>query len=348
MRRGALVVAVAVGIMGGACGLGNRDAEATRIVNAGKRLLAAPTVDAILSARVGLVRVANKPVNPGPPRLAPEHVAGIVTEINAPAGTAAIGIAAPGATPAIVFVHHAIYQRIAPKAIEFAGSRLTAVVPSNFNALAATYTSQLTPIGAPAAGGGATTTTTLLPQLTLPTTTTSTTAAPSLLRRRVQIVRQWAMFDYAAIADHDQTKHAGSLAINPVDLLRLTQGVLTGSIERRGTEHGLVRFDANVSRDKAERDLSEDARKVLDKEFTANAITRTVFPAKFWLDAHGNLRRLELTLRQQLTPVDRGDLTVSFDLLSPAAAPLPVTRPSRRVTAESRTLGELVTTVTGQ
>jgi hypothetical protein len=344
----ALVVTAALALGATACSLGDKEAQADRVVAAGKRLLVAPSVDAVMNARVDIVPVANRPINPGPPRIAPEGIAGVFTAINAPAGTAAVGIATPGGNPAILFTNDEIYQRITPKSVEAARNRLTAIVPSNFNALAATYSSQLVSLAPPPAPANAATTTSLaLPQITLPTTTTSTTAAPSVLRRRVQIVREWAAFDYAAIPKHDKTKHAGSIAINPVDLLRLSQGVLAGSIKRRTDEAGLVRYDVNVSRDKAERHLSEDARKILDKQFKANAVSRTVFPAKFWLDASGNLKRMQVTLRQQLTTIDRGDLTISFEL-SPAPKPYVVHKPGRQGTVHTRTLGELVTTVTGQ
>jgi hypothetical protein len=348
MTRTCLGLVLVVAVATGACGLGERDAQATRIVNAGERLLKAPSVNAILDARVHIVK-SDKPIAPGPARIAAERVNEIGVVINAPARTAEVGTNTPSGEPAMLFAGGAIYERIAPKSVQVAGNRLTAVVPSNFNALAAAYTSQLVPTPESATSGSTTSSSIPLPNFTLPTTTTtSTTAAPSLLRRRVQIVREWAAFSYAGIADHDKTKHAGSIAVNPVDLLRLTKGVLTGSIERRSAEReGLVRYDANVSRDKAERDLSEESRKVLDKEFGANAITRRVYPAKFWLDTNGNLKRFEVTLRQQLTTIDRGDLTLSFDF-APAPNAVVIKKPGRRGTVRVHTLGELVTTVTGQ
>jgi hypothetical protein len=212
-----------------------------------------------------------------------------------------------------------------------AGGRLQAAVPSNFNALAAAMTTQLVTV----------------PNVPSDATTTTTTAPTTKLRRRVQIVREWAAFDFAAIKDRDRTKHGGSLAINPVDLLRLSRGVLAGSIERRGSDaNGLVEYAANVSRDKAERKLSEDERKVLDKEFVANAITRTVFPAKFWLDAEGTLVRMQVKLRQQVTTIDRADLTVTFDF-SPLETAVAIKRPDNQGTVHVRTLGELVTTAAG-
>jgi hypothetical protein len=268
---------------------------------------------------------SDKPITPGTPKFAPQHVARIGAVLDPPQQKAALGTNSANGKNVIVFAGSRIYQRIALKSTGVAGSRLNAAVPSNFNALAAAMTTQLVPVAA----------------------TTPTTAPETKLRRRLQITREWAAFDYAAIEDRDRTKHGGSLAINPVDLLRLTKGVLAGSITRRGTDdNGLVQYDANVSRDKAERKLSEDARDVLTKEFVANAVTRRVFPAKFWLDGNGDLKRMQITLRQQLTNVDRADLTVTFDF-SPVAAPVTITPPGQRGTVHVRTLGELVTTVAG-
>ena len=345
-RRTAVAGAVALTLLFGACGLGDRQAQADRIARAGERLLHAPSVDAVLQAHVTVLIPANKVVNPGPPRIAPEAINEIGVVLNGPAGTAAIGTNTPGGKDAIVFTDDSIYQRITHKTATAAGAAISAEVPSNFNALAALYTSLALPAPTGANTTDATVSTSPLPQITLPTTTTSTTAKPSVLRRRVQIVREWAAFDFAAIPDHDKTKHAGSLAINPIDLLRLTQGVLAGSVKRQGPRDSTV-FKANVGRDKAERKLTDAQRKILDKEVHANAVTRRVFPAEFVLDAQGNLKQMLLTLRQQLSPEARGDLTISFDF-TPRTDAVQIAKPGRRGTVNSRTLGELVSTVTGQ
>lgn len=344
-RRPVVVGAVALTLALGACGLGDRQAQADRISRAGERLLAAPSVDAVLHAQVRVLVPANKVVNPGPPRIAPENVNEIGVVLNGPAGTAAIGTNTKLNSNAIVFVNDSIYQRIVQKAAGVAGNATTAEVPSNFNALAAAYTTAFLP---PAHATDAPTTTVPdFPGVVIPTTTTSTTTAPSVLRRRVQIVREWAAFDYAAIPDHDKTKHAGSLAINPVDLVRLARGVLAGSVKRRGSVGGTTSFSANVSRDKAEHKLNDAQRKILDKEFLANAVSRRVFPAEFVLDAQGNLKQMLVTLRQQLSPEARGDLTVSFSF-TPRTEAVAITKPPKRGTVNSRTLGELVSTVTGR
>jgi hypothetical protein len=333
MRRlVAIALALALGLS--ACGLGDREAQADRVIHAGEKLLATPSVAATVEATVALVK-SDKPVAPGPARLAPEHVSQIGAVINAPHHAAALGTNSANGKNVIVFAGNKIYQRISSKSASAAKNTLTAAVPSNFNALAAAMTTQLLTVPT-------------VPVEITTTTSTSTTAPPSKLRRRLQIVREWAAFDYAAIKDRDRTKHGGSLAVNPVDLLRLSRGVLAGSIKRRSADaSGRVEYDGNVSRDKAERNLTEDEREILDKEFVANAITRRVFPAKFWLDADGSLARMQVKLRQQLSSVDRADLTVSFDFaLQPT--PVVIKAPGKQGTVHVRTLGELVTTVTGQ
>ena len=330
-RLVAIAVVVALGLS--ACGLGDREAQADRVIHAGEKLLATPSVAATVEATVTLVK-SDKPIAPGPARLAPEHVSQIGAVINAPQNTAALGTNSANAENVIVFAGNKIYQRIASKSAASAKNALTTAVPSNFNALAAAMTTQL--VAVPSV------------PVELVTSTTTTTAAPSKLRRRLQIVREWAAFDYAAIKDRDRTKHGGSLAVNPVDLLRLSRGVLAGSIKRRGVDaSGRVEYDANVSRDKAERNLSEHEREILTKEFLANAITRRVFPAKFWLESDGSLARMQVKLRQQLSSVDRADLTVTFDFaLQPDR--VVIKPPGKQGTVHVRTLGELVTTVTGQ
>ena len=316
MSRGALVVVLAVSL--GACGLGDKQAQSDRIVHAGEQLMATPSLRAVFEARVTIVK-SDKPLAPGPPKLSPGLVRDLAAVIKPSAASAEIG-------NAVVFANDAIYQRIARKTISTGDIAKQLGAPSNFSALASAQ----------------------VPGAAVPVATTTTTPS-SKLRRRVQIVREWAAFDFAAIDDDDKTKHAGSFAINPVDLLRLTEGTLTGSIKRRGTVAGLTRYDANVSRDKAERHLSEDARQVLDNEFRANAVGRRVFPASFWLDGGGAIRRLRITLRQQLTKADRADLRVTFDSIAPAdvSAAAAIKAPGRRGTVNVRTLGELVTTVSG-
>jgi hypothetical protein len=173
------------------------------------------------------------------------------------------------------------------------------------------------------------------------------------LHRAPRVPRQWIAFDYGAIEDKDTTKRAGSFAINPVLLVALVRGILTGSIERSSvttTAQGerRVHYEANVSRDKAERRRPEDERELIDKIFAANAIGGRVFPVHIWLDERGNLRTFEVRMRQRLSSVDRADLTVTLRI-EPNAAVVAgsIARPDRRATARVSTLGQLVTAVSG-
>src|SRR5262249_19132344 len=133
------------------------------------------------------------------------------------------------------------------------------------------------------------------------------------------------------------------------DLLRLSRGVLAGSVKQVGSAQSgtILTYTANVGRDRAERNLTEKQRKVIDKEFAANAISRRVFPARFVLDAQGRLVDMVVTLRQQLSTSERADLTVDLRFTSLTTA-TKVAVPGRRGTVNVRTLGELVTTVSGQ
>ncbi len=313
-RRRCAAGAVALMVLAGACGLGDREAQAERIIDAGKKLMASDSVAAVIGVNVKVLPVERQIVEVEPPRIA----AGSLSELNAtlrPRDNAA------SVAGALTFVDDAMYERIAPKTASLTGLAAQ-VAPSNLQAIVSAVQGTAVFTDRTAA-------------------TTSSTTPTRVLRRTVQIVREWAAFDFAEIEDRDRTKHGGSFAVNPVALLRLTTGVLTGSIERRGGS-----YEANVSRDKAERRLSEAEREVLDKMFTANAITRRVFPAKFTLSPDGQLTAFEIKLRQQLSSKDRADLTVSFKL-TPTAEVVTIKKPARRGTVHVSTLGQLVTTVSG-
>ena len=313
MTSRVLIGALALSLVAGACGLGDKQAQADRITAAGKALMGRPSVAASIGVRVRVLPVERQLVEVEPPRISPGTVEQLESLLHPPANTASV-------QDVLLFVDDVVYQRIAPNRV---GAPVNAAgAPSNLNAIFV------------AVNGG-----TIVGERVAPTTTTT---AARRLRRGVQIVRQWAAFDFAEIEDRDRTKHGGSFAVNPVAALRLATGVLTGSVERTGEGS----FKANVSRDKAERNLSEDAREVLDKMFTANAITRRVFPARFQFDDDGELRFFSVTMRQQLSSKDRADLTMSF-AFRPSQDRGTIGRPPRRGTVTANTLAELVTMVTG-
>lgn len=315
MIRRALVVStgVAVLVASGACGLGAKQADADRISAWGNTLLRAPAVTGTVAVDVRLL--ANKRVlaRQEPSRIARGALPAVDVALDPQANAAAV------AQGSLRFVDDAVFERIATQRVTtFASAAAEAAAPSNLAAI----------------GGAAA-------EVSAAPVVTTTTAPARALRRSVRIVREWAGFDFAAIEDDDRTKHAGSFAINPVALVRLINGVLTGSVKRVGAT-----YEANVSRDKAERKLSEDAREVLDKMFTANAVTRRVFPARFFTQG-GAFTGFEVTLRQQISSADRAEMVVTLVLQPVPTLPAKVTKPSRRGTVSVGTLSQLVTTVSG-
>lgn len=319
MKRAGVLVALALVLS--ACGLGAKQSLADRVVRAAERLEAAGTASGTIDASVALVK-SDKPLVPGPPKILPGRITNVPIVLDLEDGSAAVGVkGGDPRTAVVVFRGTRMYQRIAPKTTSIASAVLSSAA-SNLQPLVDAYHGI----------------TLVSPTETGPTTTT-TTIKHAALRRASRIPREWISFDYAEIDKKDKTKRAGSLAINPAVLLRLAKGVLTGSIERRGDL-----YEANVSRDKAERRLSEDERNELDKVFKANAVGGRTFKARIWLDERGELRRFEVRLRQRLTSVDRADLTVTIDVAG-VGEPLHISAPARAGTATVSTLGQLVTAV---
>lgn len=143
--------------------------------------------------------------------------------------------------------------------------------------------------------------------------------------------RLWAKLDFARLDDDerppavDETPGpsiavAAANSINPLYLLELTEGVLAGSIERKGEEtvNGTTaaRYDANVSIDKAlaDLDLDDDELEIRQLMFRLLRVRDDVRPASFWVDGEGKLRRARFELRQRIDRNDTNDLTITIDL----------------------------------
>jgi hypothetical protein len=298
------------------------------VTRASDRLEASATATGMLAVSVKVLKSEDHPIVPGPPKILPGTVNELPLLLDLTHDAAVVGVRGNDVkTAVVVFRGGDLYQRIAPKTASVA-SAILASAASNLQPLVDAYrgtTLNLTGASAPAS--------------TSSTTTTTTTIVHSALRRASRIPREWIAFDYDDLDKKDDTKRAGSFAISPTVVLHLVQGVLTGSIERHGD-----RYDANVNRDKAERHLSEDDRKLLDKIFRANAVSNHTFPAHIWLDGSGALRKFEVRMRQHLTSVDRADLTVTIEL-DRTGLPLRIEAPDRKATATVSTLGQLVTSV---
>ena len=325
-RARGVAALVALGLVAGGCGLGAKESLASRVTRAGDRLEASGTATGMLAVSVKVLKADADPIVPGPPKILPGSIAKVPMVVDLAHGAAAVGVRdRDPKTAVLVFRGGDVYQRIAPKTTSVAAAVLASAA-SNLQPLVDAY-------------HGTTLNVTGAPVSATTSSTTTTTIAHAALRRASRIPREWIAFDYDELDKHDSTKRAGSFAINPAVLLRLVQGVLTGSIERHGD-----RYDANVNRDKAERHLSDDERKLLDKVFRANAVSKRTFPAHIWLRADGTLRRFEVHLRQHLTSVDRADLTVRIDV-DRDGVPLRIGVPDRKATATVSSLGQLVNAV---
>lgn len=334
------------------CGIGGKEHLAQNVIDAARRLDSAGTVSATVAVSVQLVK-SKKPAVPGPPRIIPSAVPPLPSILDLRHDAAAVGVKGDDpSTATLLFLGSDLYERIPPKDVSV-GVKVPSSAATNMVALLAVTSPSAVQLSGPGASllsgtvagpnaSGAIPTTTTVP-------TTTTTAKPSALRRAPRVPRQWIGFDYQSIKDKDATKRAGSYALNPDVVLRLAQGVLSGSIKRSGPEPSpegeLTRYDANVSRDKAERRLPESQRKTLDKMFKANAISGHVFKASIWLDGKGALRRFDVTLRQSLTSIDRADLRVVLTITGTGAR-ADIARPDPKATARVGSLGQLVTAVT--
>jgi hypothetical protein len=327
-----VVLLVVLATVATSCGLGAKQALADRIIAASKRLDAAGTATGTIDAEVALVK-SDQPLVPGPPKILPGRITDVPSVFDLAHDSAAVGVKGDDPTTAVVvFRGSDLYQRIAPKTSAIAAAVLSSAA-SNLEPLVDAYHGITLALTAPADGAATT------------SSTTTTTIKHAALQRASRIPREWIAFDFASLDSADSTKRAGSLAINPVVLLGLVKGTLTGSIERSATgESGLTRYDGNVNRDKAERDLSDDEHKLLDKIFTANAVSGRTFPASIWLDGKGDIRRFRVRLRQHLTNVDRADLTITIDLRA-SDHRVRVGAPDSKATASVESLGQLVTAV---
>jgi hypothetical protein len=149
--------------------------------------------------------------------------------------------------------------------------------------------------------------------------------------------RTWATLDLRRIVDNERPLDTSELSpaasltsvassVNPVYLVELVRGALAGSVRPAGSEAiggvETIRYDANVSFDKAMTDLDfdDDERAVRSRLFRLIGATKDVVPARMWIDGDGRLRRLRLELQQQVSRQRSDALTATVDLLELGAA----------------------------
>jgi hypothetical protein len=154
--------------------------------------------------------------------------------------------------------------------------------------------------------------------------------------------RHWARFDFERkpsvdIDTNDRRLAVGVAVVSPTLAVDLLKGVLTGSIERQGTEDlrgaPAVRYRGSLSQDAAVRELRDEERRTgILRLFETIGIQEDVFPVDVWMAPDGKVRAVQFVLVQQKDRVNAFRLTLRWDFSSyglPARIELP--RPSDTV-----------------
>ena len=133
--------------------------------------------------------------------------------------------------------------------------------------------------------------------------------------------RLWAKLDFGRLPDDenppsvDETPGAAiavaaANTMNPIYLLDIAEGVLAGSVTKGAVEDidgvQTTRYEANISIDKAltDLDLSDDEFEIRALMFRLMRVRADVFPATFWVDPEGKLRKVQYEFEQS---IDRRD-----------------------------------------
>ena len=137
---------------------------------------------------------------------------------------------------------------------------------------------------------------------------------------------------------------------NPLFLLRLLRGTLSGSVEEVGREQvggvPTTRYRLNIDREKAVKDDAEDVQDAFETVFKSVFATRTVLPGEVWLDDDGLPRRYTVTLKSNVRRRALADFRLTVELLA-IGEPVQIALPDASETAEVEGLGDLTQTVTG-
>ena len=336
MRRQLLATVGALGLLAtttGACAITSRQAQADKVIRAAKLALASHALTGTLDASV-VALPPRRGTPPNAPRVTPVSVSGVHVHGDPAGGIAALG--PDPAAPLLIFAGSAVYQhRIVPAKAASApppaaalGAGLATQGAGAASATPAAALAQAAP--GPVAPSNLTA---LLPGATLPTVGRAA-------------ARPWVKLDYDRLSRRSTAKTAGSLGISPITMLRLLRGALAGSVRTvpDPEEPGVVHYRFNLSRDKAERSLSDDDRVLLEKVFTANAATKDIQQGEAWVGVDGRLRRAQVTLLQATDDGSRAKLTTRLDLepVPPGAPAAAVALPAKKETSLVSSLSGLV------
>lgn len=137
---------------------------------------------------------------------------------------------------------------------------------------------------------------------------------------------------------------------NPLFLLKLLRGTLSGSVEEVGTEEvrgvPTTHYEFNIDREKAVRDEDEDVQDAYEALFKSMYATRTVFPGEVWLDEEGLPRRYTVVLKPALRRRALVDIRITVEMFE-VGQPVNITLPGKQETAKVDGLGGLYQAISG-
>jgi hypothetical protein len=137
---------------------------------------------------------------------------------------------------------------------------------------------------------------------------------------------------------------------NPLFLLRLLRGALSGSVKVAGHENvggvPTTHFTLNLDREKALRDDDEQVQDAYESIFKTIFATGTVFPGEVWLDQQGLPRRYSMTLKSKLRRRSIADLRLTVEL-SDVGQPVDIPLPTKSETVKVEGLGGLAQAIAG-
>jgi hypothetical protein len=168
--------------------------------------------------------------------------------------------------------------------------------------------------------------------------------------------RPWARLDLAKI-DPDDIDNSGTTiteaserlgtfqaAGSPVFLLRLLRGTLSGSVRNVGVEEidgvRTTHYKMNVDREKATEDEPESLARTYEAVFKSMFVGSVVLPGEVWLDDQGLPRRFAVTFEPKIRRRTFAEITLQIDLRD-FAAPLEVAVPARSETVRVEGFGSL-------
>lgn len=137
---------------------------------------------------------------------------------------------------------------------------------------------------------------------------------------------------------------------NPLFLLKLLRGTLSGSVKKVGEEDvrgaRTTRYKFNIDREKAVRDEDEDVQDAYEALFKSMFATRTVFPGEVWLDDKGLPRRYSVVLKSSVRRRALVDFRLTVEMFE-VGQPVRIVLPGKRETSRVEGLGGLAQAITG-